>query len=167
MEIAESALVTISVIVMVLGVILAFVPILPGALIVWAIGIVSAWLTQFERVTPVAAIVMTILMVISMSSDYWLPMLGVKTSGLSCLSAIGSIIGGLIGTFVIPIPIVGTLIGTVLGALILEYVVLREKTRALRAGQVALKLFVIGYILELVMVFAIVAVFLVSIASTG
>lgn len=167
MEIAESALVTISVIVMVLGVILAFVPILPGALIVWAIGIVSAWLTQFERVTPIAAIVMTILMVISMSSDYWLPMLGVKTSGLSCLSAIGSIIGGLIGTFVIPIPIVGTLIGTVLGALILEYVVLREKTRALRAGQVALKLFVIGYILELVMVFAIVAVFLVSIASTG
>lgn len=167
MEIAESALVTISVIVMVLGVILAFVPILPGALIVWAIGIVSAWLTQFERVTPIAAIVMTILMVISMSSDYWLPLLGVKTSGLSCLSAIGSIIGGLIGTFVIPIPIVGTLIGTVLGALILEYVVLREKTRALRAGQVALKLFVIGYILELVMVFAIVAVFLVSIASTG
>jgi uncharacterized protein YqgC (DUF456 family) len=167
MEIAESALIAVSVIVMVIGVILAFIPILPGALIVWGIGIVSAWANQFERVTPIAAIVMTVLMVISMSSDYWLPMLGVRTSGLSCLSAIGSIIGGLIGTFVIPIPIVGTLIGTVLGALIIEYALLREKARALRAGQVALKLFIIGYILELVMVFAIFGVFIVSIITTG
>lgn len=166
MELAQSALITISVIVMVIGVLLAFIPVLPGALIVWAIGIVSAWANQFERITPAAAIAMTILMLISMTSDFWLPMLGVKTSGLSCLSAIGSIIGGLIGTFVIPIPIVGTLIGTVLGALIIEYAVLREKAKALRAGQAALKLFIIGYILELVMTFAIFAVFIVSIATT-
>jgi uncharacterized protein YqgC (DUF456 family) len=106
-------------------------------------------------------------MVINSTSDFWLPMLGVKTSGLTCLAAIGSIIGGLIGTFIIPIPIVGTLIGTVLGALIIEYAVLREKTRALRAGQVALKLFIIGYILELVMTFAIFGVFIASIATTG
>ena len=167
MEIAESALITISIIVMVIGVLLAFIPVLPGALIVWAIGIVSAWANQFERITPAAAIAMTVLMLISMTSDFWLPMLGVKTSGLSCLSAIGSIIGGLIGTFVIPIPIVGTLIGTVLGALIIEYALLRERAKALRAGQVALKLFIIGYILELVMTFAIFAVFIVSIISTG
>lgn len=167
MEIAQSALITVSVIAMVIGVFLAFIPVLPGALIVWAIGIVSAWGNHFERITPAAAIVMTVLMAISLTSDYWLPLLGVKTSGLSCLAAIGSIIGGLIGTFVIPIPIIGTLIGTVLGALIIEFAVLREKTRALRAGQVALKLFIIGYILELVMTFAIFGVFIVSIATTG
>jgi hypothetical protein len=167
MEIAQSALIPISVIAMVIGVLLAFIPVLPGALIVWAIGIVSAWANHFERITPAAAIVMTILMLTSMSSDFWLPLLGVKTSGLSCLAAIGSIIGGLIGTFIIPIPIIGTLIGTVLGALIIEYVALREKGRALRAGRVALKLFIIGYILELVMTFTIFAVFIVTIISTG
>lgn len=167
MEFTQSALITVSVFAMVIGVLLAFIPVLPGALIVWAIGIVSAWANHFDRITPVAAIVMTVLMVVSMTSDYWLPMLGIKTSGMTCLAAIGSIIGGLIGTFIIPIPIIGTLIGTVLGALIIEYVALREKTRALRAGQAALKLFIIGYILELVMTFAIFGVFIVSIATTG
>jgi uncharacterized protein YqgC (DUF456 family) len=110
---------------------------------------------------------MTVTMIISITSDFWLPLLGVKTSGLSCLSAIGSIIGGLVGTFVIPVPIIGTLIGTVFGALIIEYVALREKTKALRAGQTALKLFVVGYILELIFTFAIFIVFLISIATTG
>lgn len=166
MDIAQSALITISVIVMVIGVILAFIPILPGTLIVWAIGIVTAFLNQFDRVTPAAAIIMTVLMVVSLTSDFWLPMLGVKTSGLSCLAAVGSLIGGLVGTFIIPIPIVGTLIGTVLGALVIEYVALREKARALRAGQTALRLFIVGYILELVTTFAIFGVFIVSIATT-
>lgn len=166
MDIAQSALITISVIVMVIGVILAFIPILPGTLIVWAIGIVTAFLNHFDRVTPAAAIIMTVLMVISLTSDFWLPMLGVKTSGLSCLAAVGSLMGGLLGTFFIPIPIVGTLIGTVLGALVIEYVALREKARALRAGQTALRLFIVGYILELVTTFAIFGVFIVSIATT-
>ena len=167
MEITQAALVTISLIAMVIGVILAFIPVLPGALIVWAIGIVSAWANHFDRITPAAAIVMTLIMLVSLTSDFWLPLLGVKTSGLSCLAAIGSIIGGLVGTLIIPIPIVGTLVGTVLGALIIEYAVLREKTRALRAGQAALRLFIIGYILELVMTFAIFGVFVLSIATTG
>ena len=167
MDIAQSALITISVIVMVIGVILAFIPIMPGTLIVWAIGIVTAFLNQFERVTPTAAIIMTIFMIISLTSDVWLPMMGVKTSGLSCLAAVGSLIGGLLGTFFIPVPIVGTLIGTVLGALAIEYVALREKAKALRAGQTALKLFVVGYILELVTTVAIFAVFIVSLATTG
>ena len=167
MDIAQSALIPVAVFAMVLGVVLAFIPILPGALIVWAIGIVSAFADQFDRITPPAAILMTVIMVASVSSDLWLPLLGVKTSGLSCLGAIGSLIGGLLGTFFIPIPIIGTLIGTVLGALAIEYVALREKAKALRAGQTALKLFIIGYILELVSVFAIFGVFIVSIATTG
>lgn len=167
MDLAQTALVPLSIAAMVIGVILAFIPVLPGALIVWAIGVVSAYLDQFDRITPAAAIAMTVIMVISLSSDFWLPMLGVKTSGLTCLSAIGSFVGGLLGTFFIPIPIVGTLIGTVLGALIIEYVAIREKARALRAGQTALRLFIVGYILELVSVFAIFGVFIVSIATTG
>jgi uncharacterized protein YqgC (DUF456 family) len=167
MDIAQSALIPVAVFAMVLGAILAFIPILPGALIVWAIGIVSAFADQFDRITPAAAVLMTVVMVFSISSDVWLPLLGVKTSGLSCLAAVGSLIGGLLGTFFIPIPIIGTLVGTVLGALAIEYVALRERSRALRAGQTALKLFLIGYILELVSVFAIFAVFMVSIATTG
>lgn len=167
MDIAQSTLIPLSIIAMVVGVILAFIPVLPGALIVWAIGIVSAYLNQFDQITPAAAVIMTGIMIFSITSDFWLPVLGVKTSGLSCLAAVGSFFGGLLGTFLIPIPIIGTLIGTVLGALLIEYVALRERTRALRAGQAALKLFVIGYILELVTVFAIFGVFLVSIATTG
>ncbi len=167
MDIAQSALITVSFIAMVIGVLLAFVPILPGTLIVWAIAIVTAFANQFDRVTLAAAIIMTALMILSVSSDLWLPLLGVKTSGLSCLAAVGSLVGGLVGTFVIPFPIVGTLIGTVLGALAIEYVALRQKARALRAGQAALKLFIVGYILELVTSLAIFGVYIVSLATTG
>jgi len=142
--------------------ILSFIPIMPGAMLVWAVAIVTAWLDSFAHITPLAAIAITLIMIINVSSDIWLPMLGVRTSGMTCLGAIGSFIGGLVGTFIIPLPILGTLIGTVIGALGIELLYFGEMRKAFRAGQAALKLFVVGYILEIASSSAIVLIFLVS-----
>jgi uncharacterized protein YqgC (DUF456 family) len=142
--------------------VLSFIPILPGALLVWAVAVVTAFLDNFAHITLFSAVIITLIMVINVTSDIWLPMLGVRTSGLTCLGAVGSILGGLVGTFVIPLPILGTLLGTVIGALAIELIYFGEMRKAFHAGRVALQLFVVGYILEIAASAAIVLIYLVS-----
>jgi hypothetical protein len=163
----ETILLVIAFIGMVAGVLLTFIPITPGALLVWGIALVAGILDGFNRITVPALIVISALMLINVSSDYWLPFLGVKTSGTSCLSGFGAIMGGLVGTFAIPIPILGTFVGTILGALLVEFIVAREQNRAMRAGMAAAKMFVVGYILELVTVFVMLIIFMISVATTA
>lgn len=147
--------------------IVSFIPILPGTMIVWIAAMAFGLLTQWMRFTPVAAIVATALMIFSVSSDFWLPALGVKTGGLTCLGAIGSLVGGFVGTFFIPLPICGTLIGAVVGALAVELIHFRNLGKAVQAGQSTAKLFIIGYIIESASSIAVFGVYLVSLASTG
>jgi len=165
MDIAETGLLTLATILMIGGVIAAFIPILPGALIVWGIAIVYGLLDNFQHVTPAAAIVMTALMIIGSANDLWLPVIGIRTGGLSCLSAVGGFAGGLIGTFVIPIPFGGTLIGCVLGALIAEYLRIRQLRDAIRAGKTQATLFIVSYVVELAASLLIFGVYLVSITT--
>ena len=96
-ELSESAFLTASIGAMAIGLLLAFIPIMPGTMIVWIIGMVAAVLDQFQHITPTAAVIMTAIMLLGVSSDFWLPALGVKTGGMSCLAAVGSLIGGFLG----------------------------------------------------------------------
>lgn len=163
----DAAVLTVGTILLGVAFVLSFIPIMPGAMLVWGVAIVTALLDGFTRITPLAAFLFTAIMLISVTSDFWLPALGVKTSGLTCLGAVGSLVGGFAGTFLIPLPVLGTLIGTVAGALLVELVLFRDQLKAIRAGQTALKLFVVGYVLEIAASAAIVVIFLVSLFSTG
>lgn len=164
--VTQTAVLTGGTILLIIAFILSFIPIMPGAMLVWGVAIVTAFLDGFVHITPLAAIIVTVLMIVNVTSDVWLPMLGVRTSGLTCLGAVGSFIGGLAGTFVIPLPILGTLIGTVIGALAVELLYFGEMRKAVRAGRVALQLFIVGYILEIAASASIVLVFLVSLGSS-
>src|SRR6185436_3057251 len=118
MDITQQGIVFFGTILMVAALIVSFIPILPGTMIVWLAAIAFGLITQWTRFTQAAGLVATGIMIFSVSSDFWLPALGIKTGGLTCLGAIGSLVGGLIGTFLIPLPICGTLIGAVVGALV-------------------------------------------------
>lgn len=152
---------------MVAALILSFIPVLPGPVLVWAVAIIFGVSEGFHRITPLAGISMTFLMIAGVGSDLWLPLLGIKTGGVTCLGAVGSFIGGLIGTFLIPIPLLGTLIGCVIGALALEMLRYRELRKALQAGQSAAKMFILGYVLEIIASIGIFVIYLISVASTG
>lgn len=167
MEFAQSVLLIVALVVMVIGLGISFMPIVPGPILLWMIAGVFAWLNGFDRITVLAVIVMSLLMLTSATKDIWLSLLGVKTDGLSCLGAFGSFIGGLLGTFFIPIPIVGTLIGAVAGALLVEFVHIGDLAQALRAGRFAAKMFFIAYLVEIALSIAIFATFIVSLVSTG
>jgi uncharacterized protein YqgC (DUF456 family) len=146
---------------------LSFIPILPGPVIPWVVGVAFGILNGWERLTPAAALVMTALMVIGATADIWRPLLGAKTGGMTCRTSLGSIIGGIAGTVLIPIPLLGTLIGCIAGALVVELLQFGDLRRALAAGRVALKLFIVGYALNIALSFAILLTFLISLLTTA
>jgi len=166
MQIDPNILLVLTTILMVVTLALSFLPILPGPLLPWAIGMVFGVLNGWERLTPAAALVMTALMLIGVTADWWRPLLGAKTTGMGCRTSLGSFAGGLIGTFIIPIPLIGTIIGLIVGALIVELAQFGDLRKAMTAGQAALKLFIVGYVLNIIISIAIFGVYLISILST-
>lgn len=166
-EIAANLFVPVTIVLMLLGVVIALIPIMPGSLVVWLIALAAAAIDGFQRISPAAMIAMTVVMVISQLSDFWLPLLGVQTGGLTCASSLGALVGGLAGTFLIPIPLLGTLIGTVAGALLIEYLRHGRATPAIAAGKQAARLFAIGYALRLISSLIIVIIYIVSLASVS
>lgn len=165
MDIGESTLTIIAGVAMVGGLFLSVLPFLPGPLMLWGISLVYAILTNFQNVTVLSMVVITILMIVATSKDIWMPIIGMKTYGVSCSSALGMSVGGLVGTFVIPIPILGTLLGAIAGAVLMELLNAGEMSRALRVGGVAFKAFILGMITEFGFNLLIVAVFFASVLS--
>ncbi len=167
MPFANTPIVALSLIVMILGIVASFIPVVPGTVLVWAIATIFAVLDGFAHITVPAVIVMTLIMLISITHDIWLPLIGIQSSGLSCLGAVGLTIGGLIGTFAIPVPLVGSLLGAVAGALLVEFIKMRQLRGAIKAETVAAKLFFIGYLIEVGSAIAVFGVYLYSIYSTA
>jgi hypothetical protein len=155
----------ISIILMIIAVVIAAIPVMPGSLIPWLVALAAGIANGFQAITPAAMIVMTVIMIVSQLSDFWLPLLGVQGGGMSCLASIGAFAGGMAGTFLIPIPIVGTLIGTVAGALIADYVQRRRLESAVTAGKEAARLFVIGYVIRIGSSVLVAVVFFISLAA--
>jgi len=143
------------------------VPILPGPLMPWAVAIVYGVFTGWTRITPLAAIVMTLLMVVGVTADWWRPLLGAKTTGMGCRTSLGSFAGGFLGTFLIPIPLLGTVIGLVAGALLMELAQFGNLQKAMSAGKAALRMFVVGYALNIAISVAIFVVYVISVLTTG
>jgi hypothetical protein len=163
----DSTLILITTIVMIVTVVLAFIPLMPGPAMVWAVAIIFGALEGFERLTPLAAVTMTIVMIVASTSDLWLPLFGIKSGRASCLSTVGAFIGGVIGTFVIPIPILGTLIGMVIGALVVEFMRIGDMAQAWSAGREALTTYLKSYLIQLAAVFTIFVVYMWSLLATG
>lgn len=159
MDFGQAALTLIASIAMVVTFFLAFLPILPGPIILWGIALIYGLLTGWALLTIPAMVAITILTIAGSTSDYWLPFIGVKSAGASCYAIIGTIIGGLIGTFAIPIPIVGTLVGSMAGALLMELLRVGDLRKALFAANFAMRTFLIGLALEIVVNALILAVF--------
>jgi uncharacterized protein YqgC (DUF456 family) len=141
----ESLPLALTLILMILAIIASVVPMVPGPALVWAIGLLYAAFTGFERVSVLAAVVMTALMLLGSTSGWWMQAAGMKAQGGSWVAVIGGLVGGLIGSLAIPVPILGTFIGVVAGTLLVELLRVGDAGEAARSGKIALK----GYLLTL------------------
>jgi len=164
---AESTLLLIAVVLMVVSLVVSLLPFVPGPLLIWGIGLAFAGLTHFARLTPLAVVVMTVLMVAGSTTDFWTPLLGMKTRGASCSSVAGTLVGGLVGTIIIPIPIISTLAGAMVGALALELMRFGQFKRAMKSASLAFESYVLSMAVEFVISIVIAAVFLICVAATG
>ena len=96
-----------------LGFLGTFVPVLPGAPLAWA-GLLLAYFSDYCQITIVTLVITAIFAVIVSITDNIFPVAMTKKFGGSKKSTIGSTIGLVIGLFIGPL---GIIIGPFLGAL--------------------------------------------------
>lgn len=164
---AESLIIGLTLVTMIGVLLVALLPFVPGPLLMWLVALIFGLIDQFDRLPLLIFAVMTAFMLLGMTTDIWLTWLGIKSSGASCWSGVGTILGGIIGTFFIPVPLCGTFIGATVGALGFELLRARSLREAMIASQAAATTFVYGFLFEIVATVVIFLLFLVSLYLTG
>ena len=128
----EIIVIIIGAILILLGLVGSVLPILPGPPLGFIGLFVFAWVRNFSPpLTPTLIIIMMIITVVVTVVDYFIPLIGAKKYGASKWGIYGSIVGMIIGAFISPL---GMLLGAFIGAVLVEWMVSRKETRALRAG---------------------------------
>lgn len=163
MDLAQSGLTILTLILMIVALLLSIIPFVSGPLLLWGISIIYAILTGFQQVTVISIILISLLGLVGTTSGFWTPMLGMRTRDASCSSVFGTILGGLIGTFAIPVPLLGTLLGAIAGAILVEVLAVGDLAKAVRAGGFAFQSFIVGMVFEFLLSVAMIGVFVASI----
>ena len=148
-----------------IGLLFAVVPILPGSLLVW-IGIV-AWASAdgYHAIGWPLLAVLGVIALIAVGGDIYVTTVITRKSGGSWKAVVGAMIGGLAGGALLsaPLPFIGTIIGGILGSvagvIVVEFFIQREWQKALKAGGG----FLVGYFastaVRLILCLAMIAVF--------
>ena len=122
----------VAVVFILIGVLGATIPIVPGPLLVWLTLLVYAVLEGFAAIDWVTFTVLSILLLIAGTSDIWLPLIGAKVTGASGWAIIAGAAGSLIGLVVLSLP--GAIIGYAAGILLAEYYRFRDWNKAIKSS---------------------------------
>jgi uncharacterized protein len=125
-------------------------PVVPGALLMFAGTLLVAWGGHFERIGWRTLTVVGILSLTMMVVDWVATALGARASGASRWAVLGATLGLVIGLFLGP---AGILLGPVVGAAVLEWWRDADLERAMKAGLGTLLGFVAGGVVKVVLAF--------------
>ncbi|MFA7505808.1 MAG: DUF456 domain-containing protein [Burkholderiaceae bacterium] len=157
METTLAVLLWIGVVVLiVVGLLGAVVPVLPGAVFVFAGIALGAWIDDFSRVGGTVVIVAGILMGLSWIVDYLSGVLGAQRVGASRQAIIGALIGTVAGVFT---GLVGVLFLPLVGAAIGEYIAVRDMPRAGSVGVATWIGMIIGIAVKIALSFMMIGLF--------
>jgi uncharacterized protein len=133
--------------VMVAGLIGVVVPVLPGLFLMWAAGVVWAWLDGggVERWTVAAAL--TVLLVVGTTLKYVLPARSAAGAGAPRSTLVLGALGAIVGFFVLPF--LGFVIGGVGVVFLVELLRLANAPAAWRSTRAVLVGIGIGMLVEL------------------
>jgi len=95
------------------------IPIIPGVLLMWVIVFIYAWVDGFTAVSTASFIIISLIALITGTSDIWLTLFGAKKGGASVKSMLIGTVGAVVGSFIFPI--IGTIAGYIAGLLLGEY----------------------------------------------
>lgn len=127
----EIFLVLIALLLMILGIIGSFLPVLPGPLTSWA-GLLVLHFTEGVQLSQTFLISTLLIAIFIYVLDYIIPAIGTKRFGGSKAGMIGTTLGLIIG-ILSPIPF-GIIIGPFVGALIGEMIHRNDIEKALKAA---------------------------------
>lgn len=134
-------------ILMLLGIAGGVLPILPGPILSFGGLLLLALIKNFSPpLTPTLMIVLAIVSIAVTVTDYIIPLLGAKRYGASTWGTWGAVLGMVIGIFFSPF---GMFLGALIGAVVVEWLVQKEKDQALKAGWGVLMGTLLGTVLKL------------------
>ncbi|NRR90083.1 DUF456 domain-containing protein [Winogradskyella undariae] len=127
----ELFLVVIAFLLMIIGILGSFLPVIPGPLTSWA-GLLVLHFTKGVEMSQTFLIITLIVAIVIYVLDYIIPAIGTKRFGGSKAGMIGTTLGLIIG-LIAPIPF-GIIIGPFFGALIGEMMNKNDFNKALKAA---------------------------------
>ncbi|NLK46370.1 MAG: DUF456 domain-containing protein [Treponema sp.] len=136
-----------------------FVPIIPGAPLAWA-GLLLAFFSNQCNISPTALIITAIVAIVVSVLDNFFPILATKKSGGSKAGTIGATLGLIVGLFLGPIGIIaGPFAGAFIGELIHDN---KNTDRAFKAAWGAFLGFLYGTGIKMIAVASFITIFVLS-----
>lgn len=166
MDVLESTLILFTCGLMALVLLVSLIPFVPGPALIWGVSLAFGVLNNFQRLPVLVFLFMTFLMVAGSTTDFWMPLLGMKARGATLGSTLATIVGAIAGTFFIPIPVLGTLAGAMTGALAVEFLYAGDARRSMRAAGMALESYVLSIFVEFTISLTMGGIFVVSLLVT-
>lgn len=144
---------------MMAGVVGTVLPVIPGAILIFAGAVLGAWIDDWNRVSAWTLGVLGLLALISIACDFVAGSLGAKRLGASPLAVSGAAIGTVVGVFT---GLWGVLFMPFVGAAIGEFVAMRNLQRAGRVGIATGVGLLVGVVIKLALAFSMVGIFVVA-----
>jgi uncharacterized protein len=149
----------IAIVLIVTGVIGTFLPVLPGAVLVFAGMLLAAWIDAFQRIGWVTLTILGGLTLLVFAIDLFAGVLGARRVGASRAALTGAVIGTVVGLF---FGIVGILVAPFVGAVLGELLARGQLERAARVGFATWLGMVAGALAKIAVVLAMLGVFVTS-----
>jgi uncharacterized protein YqgC (DUF456 family) len=140
-----------------IGLIGALVPVLPGPVLVFAGLLLASWADDFARVGPATLAILALLTVAVYVVDFLAGAYGVEKTGASRRAVLGAVVGTVVGLF---FGLAGLILGPFVGAVLGELTVKPRLLDAGRAGAGAWLGIVLGAAAKMALIFVMLGVFL-------
>ena len=137
-----------------------FLPILPGIPLAWLGLFIFAIGTGFEKISVLATVVFFILMLITLALDFLAPMLGAGKYKASKFGIAGTFIGFIVGLLVFGFW--GVILGPFIGAFVCELIARRPAGQALKSAMGAFIGFLAGSLIRVIYIFVLLGFFIYS-----
>jgi uncharacterized protein len=161
----DPLLVVLALLGMVVGLIGVVVPVMPGLLLVWAIGVGTTLWVGTDTVGWGVAALLTLLFAGGGAATIWLPARQGRRGGVPLRSLVVAAVGAVVGFFVVPV--LGFLLGGFVGLLVAEQQRLGGWQPATSSVGQVLRAYGIGVVVEVVVGVTMIGIWLVATVVRG
>ena len=148
-------------IIIAIGFIGCFVPLLPGPPIVWLGAFYYARQTDYADFGWPTLLFMLILALIGSTADLWLSYFGARKSGASPWTSLAAMLGGFVGLLVFSLP--GLVIGSLVAIAVVEWKRHKDWNRVAKAGAGYLVGYLLSMVVEVVVCLVMIGIFVAAV----